>query len=163
MDRTLSVEDRNLGSNPSVIVVVLIQKGKYMLSMHSQSVNVDRLKLLDKLRENRDAHKAAYILAVAGFRDDVLTTLLTLTAAQQTSNVAIDLKDIQQLSAPVSYESEYDNVIEMLEISVDGTIQLDSSAFKAYWKDEWSWKRSFMVANSKYITGVAVGGLGGAM
>lgn len=122
-----------------------------MFNRGKQSVNVKRLELLEILKVNRDQHKLDYKEAVEGYRgakikalEDALEKVKNEVNPEKTSlNVS--------LNKPINYVSEYTEVIDMLEMSVDDVINLDSDSFQAYIKDNWSWKRSFMVSNSSYM------------
>jgi hypothetical protein len=122
------------------------------LSLHSMSVNVDRVHLLDTLRANLVKHVAAYNQAVIDYR---LAHIADLQAALVLADN--ELTPLNKLvtafdKPPVSYESSYVEVIEMFELSVDKTVHLASDAFRAYFKDEWTWKRSFELSNTTYAT-----------
>lgn len=52
---------------------------------------------------------------------------------------------------PTSHLDEYDEVIAMMEMSVDETISLDSSAFQQYVLDNWTWKKNFIGSVTKYL------------
>lgn len=131
-----------------------------MFQRGQQSVNVKRSELLEILKKNRDQHKLDYKEAVDGYRgakikalEDALEKVKTEDKPEKTS-----LK--VSLNRPINYISEYTQIIDMLEMSVDEVIKLDSDSFQAYIKDNWSWKRSFMLSNSSYM---ASGKFSGAM
>jgi hypothetical protein len=125
------------------------------LSLHSQSVNVNRLKALEVLKTNRTKHIKAYNKALQDYRKAHIVDLQAALALAQDLKTPLNKLVIKFDAAPVSYESSYTEVIEMLEVSVDRTINLDNSAFRAYFKDEWNWKKSFEVANTMYATKAA--------
>lgn len=131
------------------------------LSLHSQTVNVSRVKLLKALKENLIKHQADYAQAVFNYR---LALQVDLTAALvQANDPKSRLDKIKvDFAHPQSYASQYQQVIDMLEFSMDETINLDSQAFRAYVKDEWSWKGSFELTNSTYASKAALGSVGGA-
>lgn len=130
------------------------------LSLRSQTVNVSRERLLGALKENLVKHKVAYDSAVVNYR---LALQADLTKALiEANDPESNLRDIRvEFSHPTSYASQYQQVIDMLEFSVDETISLDSEAFRAYIKDEWSWKSSFEMSNSTFAAKAAVQ-IGGA-
>jgi hypothetical protein len=119
------------------------------VGLHSQSVNVSRLQLLSALRSNLEKHKRDYAEAVVNYR---IALQVDLTAALVQANdpkSRLDKINVD-FDHPKSYANQYQQVIDMLEYSVDETINLDSQAFRAYVKDEWSWKSSFELANSTF-------------
>ena len=111
-----------------------------MFSSNRQSVNVNRQNLLAVMKENRTKHIKDYNDAVEGFQDAMIDLLkLTLSKAKRG-----ELKYLSvSLAAPQSHEQEYTDAIEMLEVSVDEVINLDTDMFKAYYKDQWAWSRGF--------------------
>ncbi len=121
------------------------------ISLHSQSVNVDRLKLLAILKSNRTKHVKAYLQSLIDYRAAIQGDLETAVLQAKDPNFDI-LRLNVEFDAPQSYEREYTNVIDLLEASVDKVINLDSSAFQAYYKDNWSWKARFETSNSLYAT-----------
>lgn len=47
------------------------------------------------------------------------------------------------ISFPDNHAKDYQNVIDVLERSVDATVNLDTNAFQAYYKNDWSWSNNF--------------------
>ena len=123
------------------------------MNIRQRSVNVDRLDLLSKLRENLEVHKAEYITALEEYHDRLLADLkLAVKKVNSTQNTA-DLKNFRfSVPFPQDHEQDYIDVIEMLEESVDQNINLDSESFKAYYKNQWSWQAAFTAAKSLYST-----------
>ena len=124
-----------------------------MLSAHNKSVNVNRLKLLEALRINRANHKRVFDLAYADFKNEKVRTLGEALVKAQLDSIEESAKHSLHitLEKPVNYLSQYDEVIEMMEMSVDENISLDSESFQPYFKDNWSWKSHFAGTNSKYL------------
>lgn len=124
-----------------------------MLSTRNKSVNVNRLKLLEALRINRAAHEKIFNLAFADFKSEKIRILEDALLKAQKESVEDSAKSnlCFNLTKPVNYLSQYDEVIEMMEMSVDENINLDSDSFQAYFKDNWAWKSSFAGSNAKYL------------
>jgi hypothetical protein len=124
-----------------------------MMNIRQRSVNVNRLELLDKLRENLAIHRAEYLEALDEYQARLLADLkLAVEKVNSTQNP----KDLQKFSFdiqfPPNHEQDFLDVIEMLEMSVDSTINLDSESFKAYIKNEWNWQHHFRAAKMAYVT-----------
>jgi hypothetical protein len=133
------------------------------LGLHSQSVNVSRVKLLAALKENLAKHRKDYAEAIINYRLALKADLVE--ALNQANDPEFRLEKINvDFSHPKSYANQYQQVIDMLDFSVDETINLDSQAFRAYIKDEWAWKGDFDVTNRTYASKAlgAVGAVGGA-
>jgi hypothetical protein len=133
------------------------------LNLHSQTVNVDRLKLLGVLKENLKKHVSEYATAVVNYRLALQADLIAALAKANDPAANIEKLEVD-FGYPQSYASQYQQVIDMLEFSVDPTITLDNQAFRAYVKDEWSWKSSFNLSNSTYSAKASsfAGAVGGA-
>lgn len=143
--------------------------------VQNKSVNVSRLVLLDHLRANLEKYKAQYREAVSDYQtrlklelaDAVVSLQETLAAASVEGISDKDLSEIHlkfkvNFNFPDDHESDYVEVIEMMELSVDENINLDSQAFRAYIKNEWSWTSSFtttFLSNKAYVTGKIGGSL----
>lgn len=128
-----------------------------MLNLRSKSVNVSRLALLDALVKNLETHKTQYQEAIADYK-----TKLRLDANELVESLEKDLseKDLKKLriefNPPSDHSKEYTDAIEMLEMSVDDTIQLDEQSFKAFIKNQWLWSDSFnefLTSTKSYISG----------
>lgn len=131
-----------------------------MFNRGKQSVNVKRSELLEILKKNREQHKLDYKEAVEGYRGAKIKALEEALEKVKTEENPEKTSLNVSLNKPVNYVSEYTQIIDMLEMSVDEIINLDSDSFQAYIKDNWSWKRSFMLSNSSYM---ASGKFAGAM
>ena len=124
-----------------------------MMNIRQRSVNVNRLELLTKLRANLAVHKAEYAEALAEYQQRLLDDLKL--AAKKVSKVTDpnELKNFRfSVPFPQNHEADYAEVIEMLDMSVDETINLDSESFKAYIKNEWHWQTQFTAAKMAYVT-----------
>lgn len=123
-----------------------------MMTSHNRVVTVNRIALIEKLKANLEKHKKDYEEAVIGYKEklkyDLEQALDLVTLCQNPSDLR-RLKPVR-FEFPVSYETNYIDAIEMLEWSVEETIQLDQSSFKQYVQDEWSWTQSFSAVNSTY-------------
>jgi len=118
-----------------------------------QTVNVDRIKLLEALKANLEIHRTEYAQALIDFKDR-LEQDLKLAAKKVSKTEPKDLRDFNfTVNFPQNHEREFIEVIDMLEHSVDTTINLDSASFRAYIKNEWAWAHSFKMLNSSYKIG----------
>lgn len=128
-----------------------------MISLRSQEVNVDRLNLLQVLKRNLEKHANEYKEAIHNYRlaliVDVQELLDELEKTTLLNSRLVKLKI--NFVVPQSQEEQYQNVIDMLEASVDENIKLDNEAFQAYYKDNWSWKKGFAELTSLYATKAA--------
>lgn len=130
-----------------------------MLNLRHQHVNVNRHALIDALRTGLDLHRVQYAQAKVEYEAAVVVFLGEALARAQ-AGVFKDL--ILRLSPPQNHAADYLDVIEMLEVSVDETVQLDRDAYKAYYRNEWSWSTGFLESASAYKTTLG-GGLAAAL
>lgn len=124
-----------------------------MMNIRQRSVNVNRTALLEKLRENLVIHEAEYAEALVECKQRLLSDLHIATQKVDRTDDPANLKDFRfQFRFPTNHAQDYRDVIEMLEMSVDENINLDSESFKAYIKNEWSWSRGFADTKALYST-----------
>lgn len=116
-----------------------------------KSVKISKSDLLQKVKANREIHKADYDEALIIFRKVALEKLNALVKAAKSADTPTEkLVTSADLTRPVTYLQEYDRVISMLEFSVDDVIELDVREFDRYVLDNWEWKQVALVANSFY-------------
>lgn len=123
------------------------------ITLHSQEVNVDRKKLIVVLKKNLDKHIREYQdamnnyrLALIGDCEKVLSRLNYGMSDEELAKVRVDFVP------PQSHIEEYQQVIDILTVSVDENVSLDSHAFQAYYKDNWHWKKQFSMSAQLYAT-----------
>jgi uncharacterized beta-barrel protein YwiB (DUF1934 family) len=112
--------------------------------MHS--VKINKNKLLDIVRENKEKHIKEFNEAVEDFKKAVIKISEENIALVKEGK--IELKTIP--TKPISYETSYTRAIRMLELSVDVEIELALHDFDQLVQDEWQWKQSFLTSNSTY-------------
>lgn len=124
-----------------------------MLNMRQQSVNVDRLELISALEKGLEMHrlqlaesKADYAAAVVKFMGDAYER----AKSGDFKNLTLMLRE------PENHEADYLDIIEMMQVSVDKTIQLDKESYKAFYRNEWSWSSNLLASAMAYKT--ALGG-----
>ena len=118
-----------------------------MLNLRNQSVNVTRLELLTALRANLAQHLTEYEQAILDYKTKVVEELSAALARANADDFAKVNVSVQK---PSCHKRDFEEVIEMLEMSVDEVIELDKEAFRAYIKGEWPWKESFTQLMASY-------------
>lgn len=115
-----------------------------MMHGREKTVTVNRLKLIEKLKENLEAHKKDYVEAVVGYRLKLISDTERMLSVLKNINDegALTLNPVK-FNPPQSYESQYVDSIEMLEWSVQENIELDHATFKAYVQNQWTWSSGF--------------------
>lgn len=110
-------------------------------------ITVSKQNLLDKMKANRDAHRAIFEEAQKNFRAKVIE-LLDQKLAETKKGSPIKL--YFDLPEPVDYTEEYDDAIARFEWHQGETIELSSAEFKQYVLDKWGWQQNFAASTQVY-------------
>lgn len=147
----------------------------HAMGWDERTVTVNRLKLLETLRTNREEHNRQYHESVAGYRqaarealgvqqakarrmiDDnaamILAKIERFDPLDPLSNQVVVLGQIAfTLEVPQDHTKSYDVAIMMAEWEVGETIALQQSQFQCFVMDDWDWKKSFSVLNRQYTS-----------
>jgi len=116
--------------------------------MNQLTVNVDKVRLLAALKENREQHGAAYEKAKAGYIR--VTTKQVQDYLTRLANGEL-LERAFLPSPPEDHTSDYDAAILMMEWSSDDTVELTQAQFAQYVQDNWGWRESWLVSNTAYL------------
>lgn len=122
-----------------------------MMNIRQRSVNVSRQELLTKLKENLIIHKAEYAEALIECHRKLIEDLEETSKKVGKLTKPDKLKNFSfTFRFPQNHQKDYEEVIEMLEMSIDDNINLDAESFKAYIKNEWSWSGQFNSTKALY-------------
>jgi hypothetical protein len=129
-----------------------------MLNLRNKTVNVDRIELLNALKSNLEVHKAQYNEAITDYKTKLKLDVAELAETLEQEDLSISKLSKLRITfeAPADHSNDYIEAIEMLEMSVDSTIQLDEESFKAYIKNKWRWSDGFndmLFSTKSYISG----------
>lgn len=136
-------------------------------------VTVDRNKLIETLRVNRDKHRREYEEALAGYQKktkEKLAAMYSKAMVMLDDNVALitrridrfDPEDQQdetivvlsqvafRMPVPRDHTRDYDVAIAMAEWEVNETIEVTQSQFQCFVLDDWEWQREFKMSNRLY-------------
>jgi hypothetical protein len=117
-----------------------------------RSVKVEKLELLNIVRDNKKKHVKEFDEAVKDYKKAALKVAKEHVEFAKTG----DLEQIAKIKAmpqkPTSYEKDYERAIRMLELSVESVIELEEDIFNQLVLDEWTWKHAFVASNSLYKT-----------
>lgn len=119
------------------------------MGMSNVRVKVEQLKEI--LEVNRDAHKAEFDQAIAGYKDR-LQHELGKALNDLSGGIIPALQKIAGLPIPVDQTKDYDRAIQMLEMEVRDEVELDEYTFKELVMDDWSWKPQSLATNSIYTS-----------
>jgi hypothetical protein len=111
-------------------------------------VKVKKEQLLEKLTVNRESHKANFIKAQKGFRQEVIEQL---DKALQDARLGRNINTSFRLPAPKDQTEDYDTAIEMLNWAVGNEVELTQQEFRQYIFDDWSWSQNWLLSNTSYM------------
>jgi hypothetical protein len=113
------------------------------------NVKVKKVELLTRLQANRDSHYELFLKAQEGYRQDVIEELdKSLNDARSGKGLRV----IIHLQAPQNHTDDYDNVITMLQMSVDDVIEVAAHDFQCYVMDKWPWFQASTAVNTMYAS-----------
>lgn len=104
------------------------------------TLTYDRNELLEKIKANRDRHIKEYEQAMEVYKKEgekALKKLLREFRANPRKRLEINLR------RPRQFTKQYDEAIEMLQMTTEETIKLPRAYFNQLVRDEWSWSDEF--------------------
>ena len=114
-----------------------------------KEVTVNKKELLDRVQLNRKDHRDLFLEAQKGYRKAVIKELdEMLKDARDGSPIRVQV----QLVEPQDHTDDYDRIIDMLEMSTDEKIVLNSREFENYVRDSWDWTAFAAMTNSSYTS-----------
>jgi hypothetical protein len=106
--------------------------------------------LLEKVKEQREKHKAEYEKAIAGWREKMKAVAQRIVEnAHKISKFPKAMDDLSD--KPHHYLADFDEAIDALEMTKDTEIVLNASQFNQLVRGKWQWVRSFESSNSNYV------------
>lgn len=118
-----------------------------MLS-NTKTYKVPKATLLGYIRSNREKHVRDHDTAVALYRKRAEVELQR-KLTQVKEGQKFSLSNWPGLLVPRSYAKEYDQVIGLLDLTLEDVIEITPADYRQYVLDEWAWKPGFssMVKN----------------
>lgn len=122
-----------------------------------RTVKVKRDELLEKVRANLAKHREEYVAACTGYRAKALDKIdevfdgLRKRVADLQEGQTIALMSVQfGLEVPQDHSKDYEQVIAMLEMSVDTELSIQSDEFACYVMDDWEWRQKWETTKLSY-------------
>jgi len=112
-----------------------------------RSVRLAKDRLLERIRKNRDDHRAIFEEALDGWKSQVAKDL---EEAAEAAKVGKAFKVHFGLVKPEDHTDDYDSVIALLEMSEDDEFELTWHEFQNYVMDKWDWQATFLTNSSSY-------------
>lgn len=119
-----------------------------------------REEVLARVKSNRDKHAAELELAMEGFRLEIIESIQKVLEDAAKELAAVENGGVNAWKTayfyvkpdrPEDHRSDYDQVIDMLEMTQAVELELDRSEFTRYVRDEWDWSAKFAATSSNYI------------
>jgi len=117
--------------------------------MPTRNIRVQKSKVLQHLKENKEAHIKEYAQAVIDYKDEALLQLKRLTKEAKNGSLKIRL----DLTTPIDNTEKYDKLITALEWEIDEVIELSQGEFNEYVHDEFNWAVTSKFSNTAYFKG----------
>ena len=115
-----------------------------------QEVRLQKAKLLEIIRKNREEHHAIFLEAQIKYREVAIKLLDRQLAAAREGKPFV-LRQFIELVQPVDHTADYDRAIQMLELSVDDVITLTALDFSNLVQDQWQWTQQWATSTSRYV------------
>jgi len=117
-----------------------------MQNHHNREVSIEKSKLIEKIKENRDAHVIDYNEAVIAYRKKAESELKNLSKELKNGSMKLNL----HLITPINRSEEYDKIIEMFNWEINDIVKLTQKEFNEYVLDETTSAQQAKFSNSAY-------------
>lgn len=111
------------------------------------ALRVDKGKLLEILKSNRDAHLGVFLAAQKVYRKAAIAELDNML--QDALDGALIRKHVN-LAAPENHTEDYERLIGLLELSTDVLVDLTAAEYSNYVQDNWAWSVRAKRLNEAY-------------
>lgn len=115
-----------------------------------KSVTINKKDLIAKISANRNTHRDTFLKAQTQYRQFVIQELDKMLDEAKHGG---QIKRHVSLVEPMDRTGDYDNVLTMLEMSVDDQIELSAQDFNRYVMDKWEWSAHVNFTNATYASG----------
>lgn len=105
-------------------------------------VTVKRLELIARLKKNKKKHEREFEKAIRLWQKDLEKAIQDIDL-ETIKQYPMELDDLHK-NCPISFLSEYDDIIDMFEMAIKDEILLSAEAFRNFCRDEWDWKSEIM-------------------
>lgn len=117
-----------------------------MHNHHNREVSIEKSKLIEKIKENREAHVADYNEAVIAYRKKAEENIKRITKELKSGSLNLNFMMI----TPINRSEEYDKIIEMFNWEINDIVTLTQKEFNEYVLDETQSAIQAKMSNSTY-------------
>lgn len=104
------------------------------------TITVQKDRLIETLKRNRDEHVSIFERAQIVYRDKVIEAFEQRLAAARRGDKIVTYVGLPE---PENHLSDFETAIEMLEWDTAETVTLDRRDFKRFVQNKWEWEQSF--------------------
>ena len=110
---------------------------------------IDKTKLIATLKANRERHVKQFEDADRGYRQLVVIKLRELSERIETGDqVCLGVR--LDAEGPESHAEDYERAIQMCEMSMEQSVELDEHDFETLVLDKWTWSKAFSSSSASY-------------
>lgn len=113
---------------------------------NAREITVDKQKLIDIIKANKEKHIAEYNAAVLAYREEAAKQLKVQSKALKEGKLDIKIN----LISPKNEEDEYEKLITMFTWEVNNQVVLSQGEFNEYVHDETSFALNSKMLNTSY-------------
>jgi len=113
----------------------------------NRTITVNKQKLMDKIKENKENHIVEYEKAVAAYKKEALKQLEKQINAVNNGSLEARLN----LITPIDNRTNYDKILDMFEWEEEELVTLEQSEFNEYVQDETEFARQAKFSNMSYL------------
>lgn len=117
------------------------------MRLGNRTIKVNKHELINKVRENKEAHLQEYHRAVDAYKEEALKQLTQLQEDAKAGKTNLKL----ELVKPVDNSANYDKIIEMFQWEVEDFVHLHQDEFREYVQDENDFARRAKLSNTSYL------------
>lgn len=114
----------------------------------NRKIKVNKDKLIQQVKENKEAHVKAYAEAVIAYKEEALKQLEVLKTKAENGDLNLHLS----LVTPMDNSDNYDKIIQMFEWEVEEFVELEQKEFIEYVQDETDFAIQAKMSNSAYLS-----------
>ena len=114
-----------------------------------RSVKIEKQRLLEKLRENREEHHRLYVDVEIAYRKAVIKEAYEIVRkadSGETFNRCI------RATEPTDHTDDYDRAISMLEYSTEDIVEITDNEFDQFVLNKWDWSGLFGDTYTDYMS-----------
>ena len=115
------------------------------------NVRINRMDLLNILKENRDEHLELYNEACVAYKKEMAAHLQKMVKKVQQAEDGEAVQVWISLPCPEEHTADFDRIIDMVEHDTRNELELSENEAAQYISNNWNWIKSFTSNTTSYI------------